>query len=221
MEPILSDQDRDLLDRRIKDAEKRTKAQIVAAVAKRSDSYAELPWKAFAFGASVTGLLVGVFGVIAYCMSPDLTLPLTGVAAVLVVGALFALLTVLVPGFARLFLSAHRAEAEVRQYAQSFFLERELFATTGRTGILLLVSLFERRVMLLPDKGLSHRLSGNATEEVIASMRSYLARNEIGRALEAGLDRLTVFLDAGVPSGPAVGIGKDELPDEVVEEKGV
>lgn len=75
--------------------------------------------------------------------------------------------------------------------------------------------------MLLPDKGLSHRLSGNATEEVIASMRSYLARNEIGRALEAGLDRLTVFLDAGVPSGPAVGIGKDELPDEVVEEKGV
>lgn len=123
MEPILSDQDRDLLDRLIKDAEKRTKAQIVAAVVKRSDCYAELPWKAFAFGASVTGLLVGVFGVIAYCMSPDLTFPLTGVAAVLVVGALFALLTVLVPGFARLFLSAHRAEAESGNMPNPFSLK--------------------------------------------------------------------------------------------------
>lgn len=220
MGSILSDHDRDLLDRRIKEAEKRTRVQIVTAVVKRSDSYAELPWKAFAFGASVAGLLVVVLAVIACYRSPDVTFPLTGIAAVLGVGAVFALLAVLVPGFARLFLSGHRAEVEVRQYAQSLFLDRELFATAGRTGILLLVSLFERRVILLPDKGLRNRLTGNGTEDVIASMRSFLARNEIRLALETGLDRLSVFLEADGPGGPA-GIGKEELPDEVIEETGL
>lgn len=220
MGSILSDHDRDLLDRCIEDAEERTRVQIVTAVVKRSDSYAELPWKAFALGASVTGLLVVVLAVIACYRNPDVAFPLTGIAAVLGVGAVFALLTVLVPGFARLFLSGHRAEVEVRQYAQSLFLDRELFATAGRTGILLLVSLFERRVILLPDKGLRNRLTDNAIEDVIASMRSFLARNEIGPALETGLDRLTVLLEAGGPDG-RTGIGKDELPDAVIEEKGL
>ncbi len=97
------------------------------------------------------------------------------VSATLVVGVVCALLCVVVPTFARLFLETHRAEVEVRQYADSLFLSRELFATRRRTGILMLVSLFERRVVVLPDTGLSERLSQNAIREVIARMTTPLA----------------------------------------------
>ena len=124
-----------------------------------------------------------------------------------------------VRGFARLFLSAHRAEAEVRQYAESLFLRRELFATGGRTGVLLLVSLFERQVILLPDKGLSNRLTKEAMRDVIAPMTSSLAKNDIIRALEDGLERLSRILEAAAPGGQ---VGKEnELPNEIIEEKGV
>ena len=59
MKQILSASDRDLLDKRIMEAELQTKAQIVVALVKRCDNYAEIPWKAFAIGASVAGLCSG------------------------------------------------------------------------------------------------------------------------------------------------------------------
>ena len=64
------------------------------------------------------------------------------------------LASVYVPAFARLFLRDSRATLEVSQYAKVQFLERELFATPERTAILVLVSLLERRVVILPDTGL-------------------------------------------------------------------
>jgi putative membrane protein len=214
MDQILSENDRTQLDRQIADTERRTKAQIVLATAKRCDSYAELPWKAFALGTSVTGLLV---------VAHDLLLPgwisntaiLTSIAATLAAGAVLALLAILVPGFARLLLSAHRAEVEVQQYAESLFLSREMFATRERSGILLLVSLFERRLVILPDKGLRDRLHADALQDIILQVSKPLARNEVRRALEAGLEELVRALE---PSAPA-GLPQDELSNDIVEGK--
>ena len=56
MKHVLNNEERSRLNKDIADAEKRTGAQIVLAVIERSDSYAELPWKAFALGASIAGL---------------------------------------------------------------------------------------------------------------------------------------------------------------------
>ena len=218
MERILSDHEHSRLDERIAEAEKRTKAQIVLAVIKRSDAYAELPWKAFALGASIAGLLVFILDLLFYYWISH-AMALVAVGVTLAAGAALALLTVFVPGFARLFLSAHRAELEVRQYAESLFLTREIFATGGRTGILLLVSLFERQVILLPDKGLSNRLPRNAMGDVIAPMIPSLARNKISRALEDGLERLTQVLEA-VAVDRTAGTDENELSDEIIEEKG-
>ncbi len=219
MKRILSDHDRGQLEQRIAEVEKRTKTQIVLAVIKRSDTYAELPWKAFALGASVAGLSVFILDLVLNYWASR-TMVLIAVAVTLAAGAAFALLTVFVPGFARIFLSAYRAEVEVRQYAESLFLARELFATRRRTGILLLIGLFERKVVLLPDRGLSSRLTKDAMRGVIARMIPHLARNAVRRALEVGLERLYQILKTSAPGGPA-GAGKNELPDAIIEEKGV
>jgi putative membrane protein len=219
MERILPDQDRGRLDRLIAETEKLTKTQIVLSVVKRSDAYPELPWKAFALGASLAGLSVFIPDSSLFDWSCRVT-ALVASAAILAGGAVLALLAVYWPAFARRFLSAHRSATEARQYAESLFLDRELFATRGRTGILLLVSLFERRVVLLPDTGLTGRLSGDAMRDVIASMTPLLKRNQVGPALEAGLDRLTRILGTPAAGGPA-GVDQNELADEIIEEKGV
>src|SRR5206468_3641109 len=80
-------------------------------------------------------------------------------AIILAAGAASALLAVFVPAFARLFLRKVRAEVEVRQYAQSMFLDRHVFAAPGRRGVLVLVSLFERRIEILADAGFRDRLT--------------------------------------------------------------
>jgi putative membrane protein len=219
MKQILSDQDRSRLDQLIVEAEKRTKTQIVLAVVKRSDSYAELPWKAFALGATLSGLKIVILDQLSYAWLMPWT-SLVAVAGVLVGGAFFALLAILWPEFARLFLSIQRAETETRQYAESLFLSRELFATTGRKGVLLMVGLFERRVILLPDKGLGDRLTGDAMKDVIAAMTPLLKRKQVANALETGLEKLTRILEI---SSPLVNADKTdkELPNQIIEEKGV
>ena len=215
MKQILSDHDRNRLDALISNVEKGTDTQIVLAIIKRSDNYAELPWKAFALGASISGLLVFLLDLLSYGWYPGITV-LMSIAGVLAGGAVFALLTVLIPGFARRFLSTDRSEVEVRQYAESLFLSRELFATSKRSGILVLVSLFERKVIILPDKGLSNQLTKDEMQRIIVAMTGYLRKSQIRQAFESGLDQILQIL-----GNHAEGTGTNELSNEIIEEKGI
>ncbi len=203
------------LDGRVAEAEKRTGAQIVLAVVGRSDSYPELPWKAFALGAAAAGLSVVVTELLRPGWSSGAEV-LLSVALTLAAGITCALLCVSVPAFARLFLDAHRASDEVRQYASALFLSREMFATRGRTGILLLVSLFERHVVILPDTGVGQRLGRDDLQAIIAHMATPLKEGRVSRALEDGLDALEEVL-ARTATGESRG---NELPDGIIEEKG-
>lgn len=207
----------DAIDARIAAVETRTGAQVVAAVVGKADSYAELPWKAFALGAGLAALVL----VLADALWPDWVTAHTALlhaVAILGAGAASALTTVFVPPFARLFLGRARRDLEVRQYAQALFLTRELFKTRDRTGILVLVSLFERRVEILPDTGLQDRVSASDWSRVIESMAPRLRAVRPADALLVGLGALEALLVArGLRTGAA---GGDQLPDRPIEERG-
>ena len=213
MKKIISDDVNSRLDALIKKTEKSTGAQIVFAVIRRSDSYTELPWKAFTLGASITGLLVYFLNI------NDWSLQLTKlfiIAIIMAGGAFLSLLTVLLPGFAKWFLSKERADVEVNQYAKSLFLEHELFATRKRTGILFLVSLFERKVVILPDKGIRSGLTEEAMQSIILTMKTFLKKNDLYMAFETVLEQLCSIL-----TNEDMSSGENELPDQIIEEKGV
>jgi putative membrane protein len=215
MKHILSDNDRAILDKHIAEAEKKTGTQIVLASIKRSDSYAEIPWKAFAFGVSVAGLTVFLFDVFRMQWVTNAMI-LISVATILITGAIPAFLTLIFPGFARLFLSVHRKETETLQYAESLFLSHELFATESRRGILLLVSHFEKQVVILPDTGLRDRLRVDVMNIIISKMTRDLKQNKVRNALETGLEELIDALSISSHAGP----DKNELSNEIIEEDG-
>jgi len=215
MTQILSETERAMLNKRIAEAELKTSAQIVLASVKRSDSYAEIPWKAFAFGISVAGFAVFLLSLFVLRWVTD-TMIIFSVAAILAAGFILVFLTLLFPGFARLFLSESRKVTETLQYAESLFLSHELFATRGRRGILLLVSHFERQVIILPDKGVRKKVSNAVMNEIISKMKPYLRQNEVSKAMETGLEELT----AALTTLPADGMEINELSNEIIEEEG-
>ena len=57
---FLSHAEADAIDAQILELESRTGVQVVTAIVGKSDTYVELPWKAFALGASIAA-----FGVVA------------------------------------------------------------------------------------------------------------------------------------------------------------
>jgi putative membrane protein len=215
MKQYLSETDRSRLDKKIAEAEAKTSAQIVLASVKRSDSYAEIPWKAFAFGISVAGLTVFLFDML-YLQWVTNTMILLSVAVIFATGIIFVFLTLLFPGFARLFLSAHRKETETLQYAESLFLSHELFATEGRRGVLLFVSHFEKQVVILPDKGVRNRLKVDILNNIISKMTRDLRKNNVRIALETGLEELTAALSGSAQEAS----DKNELSNEIIEEDG-
>ncbi len=216
MKQILSENDRSILDRLIAGAEAKTGVQIVLATVNRSDSYAEIPWKAFAFGISVAGLAVFIFNLFVL-QWVTVTIILISVAAILAAGVVLVLLTLFFPAFARLFLSVHRKETETMQYAESLFLSHELFATKGRSGILLMVSHFEKQVVILPDTGVRSKLSVDVMNNIFSKMTQHLSHNKVRLAFETGLDELISVLSDSA-SGKTY---KNELPDEIIEEAGI
>jgi len=211
----LSDQDRSQLDVRVAETEKRTGAQIVLSVIDRCDVYPELPWKAFALGVALASLTILVMDI----LRPDWVSVSTVLLAVIITlsaGVVCALLCIFVPGFARFFLDEDRSELEVRQYAESLFLTRELFATKKRTGLLLLVGLFERQIIILPDTGLDDRLNQTDLQKIVDQMTHALALGQIAEALEEGLRGLEKVLSCT----KLVSSQENELPDTIVEEEG-
>jgi len=210
MKSVLTDTERGRIDAAVRALEERHGLQLVVAVVQRSDSYEELPWKACAFGVSTAaGLLMVMLA------GGGGFEPLATIAILLASGATAALLTVFWPACARLFLSRYRAATEVHQYAQSMILENGIFATPDHKALLLLVSLFEHQVVIMPDKGLVPYLSQEVLEGVISAMEPHLKKGQIADALGMGLQQLEKPLSAVMPGAA----GGDLLPN-ILEERG-
>jgi|WetSurMetagenome_2_1015567.scaffolds.fasta_scaffold14860_4 putative membrane protein len=216
MKQVLNDSDRAGLETRIRQTETETGVQIVMSVIGKSDNYPELPWKAFACGASAAGTALFLYG-IAFPAWETRSTFLAAVTVLLGTAILMALLALLAPGFARLFLSRERMETETHQYAGSLFLSHELFKSEERRGVLIMVSRFERHVVILPDKGVSERLKPGSLENIISGMKEHLRKKEIKSAMEAGLALLVNALSPSAKPGGE----HNELPDEFILEEGV
>ncbi len=214
---FLTDAEADAINAQVAGVELRTGVEVVTAIVGKSDTYVELPWKAFALGASIASFGV----VIADVWRPDWVTAATALLhAVTILGAAAAsaLLAVFVPAFGRLFLRATRVEIEVRQHAQSLFLTRELFRTPQRTAVLVLISLFERRIEILPDTGLHDRVTDADWHTVIARMTPRLRDARPFHALQDGLAALEALLAAKGFRGDTA--RDDLLSDRPIEERG-
>ena len=87
------------------DVERRCGVQIVTAIVGKSDTYTELPWKAFALGVSIAGFTI----VVADLWRPQWATSYVAIVyavTTLAAGAAAALVAIFVPPFARLFLRA-------------------------------------------------------------------------------------------------------------------
>lgn len=208
----LSDAEQGSVAARAAQVEARTGVEVVVAVIDRCDAYPEAPWKAFALCTALAALAVPLW--------PGAGGPavVAAVLALLGTGAVAALATALVPPLARLFVDAARRETEARQYATSFFLGHGLGATRRRNAILVLVGLFERAVVILPDTGLQATLGEGELKAIIARIAGPLAAGRIASALGDGLDALEALLVARGHTAAAV--PQDGIAREFIRETG-
>lgn len=177
----------------ITEAEKHTGAEILVAVATESGRYdrAESLCGLFFALLALGGLSIGIHGIAgpgswAVAGAAGVGWQSTAVVLGFVAGSLLA--SYFHP-VRRLFTSRREMEEEVRRGAGQVFMTHDLHSTTHRAGILIYLSLFERRVVVLPDAALRQAVGDALAKEVCEATQKEL---RAGRRIEGILGAVEV-----------------------------
>jgi putative membrane protein len=210
---LFSDEDRQRIAAAIKVAEAETSGELVPYIVPRCAPYEAVPWRAGVLSA----LLMLAVLALARALPLGLPAPLTSEGAVLLlvlfVGGLGAFVAASVPGLVRRFAGADRMEAAVHQRALQAFVEEEVFATRDRTGVLLFVSLLERRIEVVADAGVYQAVDAAAWADVTARVRHGIEADALARGLIDGIEACGTLLREHGFHAPSD--DPDELPSRL------
>lgn len=150
---LFSETDQKRIADAVREAEKKTSGEIVPYVVGQSDSYPDAWLRAGSFAGF---LVLFIFAVINLGTDWWLPVGIAEVAAITVIAfGIGALATAFIPIVRRAFIPDSLEQQRVDERAAMAFLEEEVFSTRERTGILIFLSLFERRVRILGDSGIN------------------------------------------------------------------
>lgn len=178
-------------------AESRSGGELVCVVVERSDSYDEARWRAATLGA-LGGGLIAAYGFWALDAWSPLSflwpalMPLLGIA----IGWLIA---TTVSAIERELASASTLSHRVHQRAVAAFASEGVAKTRRRTGVLIFLSLFERRVELLCDEGIRNVVPADRWQQLTRRLASGIADGEAGLALVAAVEAVgELLVEAGI-----------------------
>ena len=201
----LGEADRERVHAAIRAVEERTVGEVLPVVVERSDRHPGASWLA-AFLFAVLGSLL-----LAEWMPWDHHLLLLLVQAVL--GGVGFGTTLLFRDFLRLFVSEKRATEMAEEQATQEFFRHELQTTEGRTGVLLFVSLLERRVIVLADEGIHAKVDAEVWQRADEAVLRGIVQGSLTDGLVAGIEEVGTVLAEHFPWTEG---DRNELPDRLI-----
>jgi putative membrane protein len=196
-------------------AEQRTSAEIVPMIVARSGLYRDARHRA--------GLTLALSVLTALLTLEALWLPWgwhASNAAWLLLATILAYLVgtwlgTLAP-IIRMFTSTERMQHKVRLRAERGFAQHAVSQTRERTGVLIMLSILERQIYVLPDQPLSQRVPIEQWSQVVQVAVERLKAHDIAGGLCQGIERCGRLLAEICPGRP--GDNPNELSDRVIQE---
>jgi putative membrane protein len=127
----------------------------------------------------------------------------------------FRWLTAKVPAIKNVFLTIKRKEEMVRQRALRAFYEKGLYRTRHHTGVLFFLSLLERKVWVLADKGIHKKIDQETLNRFAQIVSQGIGQGQACPALCRAIEEIGRLL---VEHFPATSGHTDQLPDQVLTE---
>ena len=210
---VLSETDREAISAAVAEAEKQTVGEIVPMVVSTSYHYPMadvIGGAALALPAALllTPLIGGWFWIGPWNLWLFLGLfSLIFPAALLIVRHTLAL--------KRMFISSHEIEEEVEEAAVISFFKNGVFRTRDETGVLIFISLFERRVWVLADRGINRKVSQDRWDAIVAGIVAGIREK---RAVEAVCKAVADVGELLAEHFPIRDDDQDELTNLIVED---
>jgi|WetSurMetagenome_2_1015567.scaffolds.fasta_scaffold277484_2 putative membrane protein len=189
---LFTQKDLDRISAAIAGAESKTSGEVVPFVVAQSDHYDEADLRA-----ALSGGILPLLLLVTARKLTDLWIPFDALEVTMLVLAGMAAgwaLSTFLPPVKRLFAGRRLIERRVAQRAAEAFVSEEVFATRDRTGILLFISILERRVLVLGDNGISAHVGKADWEAVVRLVTDGIRNDRPAEGLIAGLERCGALL---------------------------
>ncbi|MBA4394024.1 MAG: hypothetical protein C0407_10770 [Desulfobacca sp.] len=195
----------------IKEIESRSDGEVAVMVVDQSAPYIEAE---FLGGIILGGLLALIFSEILVDFFPHDSLwyyiPLC-----FIFFFPFRWLTARVPAIKTVFMTVKRKEEMVKLRALRAFYEKGLYKTRHHTGVLFFLSLLERKVWVLADKGIHKKIDQETLNRFAQIVSQGIGENQACQALCRAIEEIGRLLVEHFPVTPG---DIDELPDQVLTE---
>jgi putative membrane protein len=116
----------------------------------------------------------------------------------------------------RFFIGIARREEAVRLRAERAFLEKGLYRTRRNTGVLFFLSLLERKVWILADKGIYEKMDQGTLDRFAHLVSRGIREGRACDALSQAIQEVGAILSHHFP---ITSDDTDELPNEVMTDK--
>ena len=204
---------------RIKDAvaelEKTTSGELVLYFARKSDNYPGSGWKFSAIVGSGTALIIGLLSYL--WLLPTWLNPLVISSLILSLMILAYLLAIFIPDLRLSLASGHIISQRVLTKARDVFLQEEVFKTKDRIGILIYISEFEHKVVVLGDTEINKKITKKDWKHIVDTIVLGIKHQQIAQGI---INSVTICQDLLIQNGfTNVEKEDNELPDDIrVEE---
>jgi len=209
---FLTEAERTRVENAVKAAEKRTAGEIVVMIISASYQYP----------------LANVIGATAFALPLALLLtPLTGswlwigpqnmwlfLGFLTVFFIIFHEVVKRTAWLKRLFISQREIDDEVEEAAVTQFFDQDLYRTRDETGVLVLISVFERRVWMLADRGINAKVQQNQWDDIVTMITEGIKQERAADAICAAVERIGDLLETHFPVKPD---DSNELKNLVIE----
>ncbi len=208
-----SDEQKQRIEKAVQNLESKTSGEMVPYIVPDSDNYVE--------GTLYTIISFLIIGVV-MIMGASLVWLLP--AGITIIEILIFLVVMMFLGFLMSFVfpsiriqmvSNNTVERRVMQRAETAFLQREIFNTGKRIGILLFISELERKVIILADSGISKLVPGEDWQKIVDDLINHIKNKETATGIVNAIDQCTELLvKNGIENDESAG---NQLPDGLIE----
>jgi putative membrane protein len=186
-------------------AEQGTRAEFVAAVARRADEYRGNALMAAFIAAILAGVAVWIFA------------PWPGPGETLVAELIVFIIVFVVAAWTRIgmvVVPAGQKRHAAGRLARIVFLERGLASTEERCGVLFFVSQAERHVEIIADRGIDQAVEPGAWQKIVDAFTASVKQGRIEQGFTGAIDALGALLARHYPPE---GENPNRIPDRLIE----
>jgi putative membrane protein len=191
-----SEQDLERIQKAVKAAESKISGEIVPVFVERSGSYEIANYRSAIVFAAIGFLMIIVLDIYfpAFAIFDPFWIFITVTAA----GILGGMLANYVDVIRKFFVSREYLDIATTRRAQAAFLSEEVFNTRQRTGIMIFISFFEHKVIVLADVGISKVVDQKDWDGLVQNIIANIRQGKLVEGTEAAISRCgEILLEKG------------------------